>query len=120
MANLIIIAIILVMIVYGAMATVKHFKGQGGCCGGGSKEIRENKKLDGPKIGEKVVKIEGMHCEHCQNRVERMVNRIDEAVCKVNLKKKIAVVSYSKPVAEEEIKAMVEKAGYEVVEISDR
>lgn len=119
MSNLIIIAIILVMVVYGAMATMKHFKGQGGCCGGGGTELRENKKLDGPKIGERVVKINGMHCEHCQNRVERMVNRIDGAVCKVNLKKNIAVVSYSKPVTDEEVKAMVEKAGYEVVEISN-
>lgn len=87
MANLIIIAIILVLVVYGAMATMKHFKGQGGCCGGGGNTIRENKQLDGPKLGEKEIKIEGMHCENCQNRVERFVNRLDGVVCKVNLKK---------------------------------
>ena len=119
MENLLILVILAALVLVGIIYAVRHFKGQGGCCGGGGTELRENKKLDGPKIGEKVVKINGMHCEHCQNRVERMVNRIDGAVCKVNLKKNIAVVSYSKPVTDEEVKAMVEKAGYEVVEISN-
>lgn len=120
MANLILIGIILVLVVYGAMATVKHFKGEGGCCGGGGKTIRENKQLDGPKLGEKEIRIEGMHCENCQNRVERAVNRIDGVVCKVNLKKKTAVVSYSKPVENEQLKEVIEKAGYEVLEMKDR
>lgn len=120
MANLIIILIIVVLVMYGVMATGKHFKGEGGCCGGGGKTIRENKKLDGPKLGEKEIQIEGMHCENCQNRVERMVNRIDGVVCKVNLKKKLAVVSYSKPVEDALLKEMVEKAGYEVLGIKER
>ena len=120
MENLIIIAIIVVLIGYGAMKTIKHFKGEGDCCGGGGKTIRENKKLDGPKLGEKVVKVEGMHCENCEIRVERFVNKLDGVVCKANHKKDQAVVIYSKPVEDEKIKEMIETAGYKVLAIDNQ
>lgn len=119
MENLIIILILVLIIAYGVMATVKHFKGEGACCGGGSRSIRENKKLDGPKLGEIEMKIEGMHCENCEIRVERFVNKLDGAVCKANHKKKQARVSYSKNLDHDQLKKMVTDAGYEVLEILD-
>ena len=44
-------------------------------------------------IGQKRVQIEGMTCEHCKNRVENALNRLEGVSAKVNLKKKTAVVS---------------------------
>ena len=70
-----------------------------------------------PKIGEKTVHIEGMHCENCKNRVERAINRIDGAVGKVNLKKNIAVVSFEREVSDEEIRKAVEEQDYKVLSI---
>ena len=120
MENLIIVAVLLVLVAYGVSATIKHFKGQGGSCGGGGKTVREIKTLTEPKIGEKEIRIEGMHCENCQNAVERAVNRLDGAACKVNLRKKTAVVSCSQPVDNERLKQVIEKAGYQVVSITER
>ena len=73
--------------------------------------------LTGPKIGEKTMHIEGMHCENCKNRVERAINRIDGAVAKVNLRKKIAVVSYDRELSDEDLRRAVEEEDYKVVSI---
>ena len=69
MVDIIILLIVLVIIIFAVKGTIKHFKGEGACCGGGSKGLikTEEKKLQHPKIGEKTVKISGMHCEQ-QNR----------------------------------------------------
>lgn len=119
MANFVIIAVLAIFVLLGLSETIRHFKGQGACCGGGGgKTVREKKKLDGPKLGEKKILIEGMHCENCQNRVERAVNRIDGAACRVNLRKKLATVSYTKEPDDERLRRAIEEAGYTVKEIS--
>lgn len=116
MDNIIIIAVILVVIVLALLRTKNHFKG-GGCCGSGSTSVRSHKKLTEPKIGERVLTVEGMHCENCQNRVEHALNRMDGVVCRVNLRKKTATVSYSREVSAETLKKTVEDLGYQVTEI---
>lgn len=116
MENTIIIGIILIVIVLALLRTKKHFKG-GGCCGSGSSTVRSRKKLSAPKVGAFTLVVDGMHCEKCQNRVEHAVNALDGVVCKVNLKKKTAVVSYSSAVSPEAVKKIIEDAGYTVIEI---
>lgn len=116
MENYIIIGILLVIIVIAVFTAVKHFKG-GGCCGSGGNTIRDKKKLTDPKMGEKVMRIEGMHCENCEIRVENALNRLDGVACKVSWRKKTAVVSFSAEVADELLKATVEKMGYKVTDI---
>ena len=55
MVDIIILLIVLVIIIFAVKGTIKHFKGEGACCGGGSKGLikTEEKKLQHPKIGEK-------------------------------------------------------------------
>ena len=113
MGNVIIIAIIVVLVLNGIYSGMKHFKGEGGCCGGGSEPVKKLKNV----IAKKTVIIEGMTCDHCKNRVEKSINDIDGAAAKVNLKKKEAIVSLEKDVSDEQILAAVEKAGYTVVSI---
>lgn len=120
MANIIIVLIIVIIGLLALKSSLKHFKGEGGCCGGGDSTIKENKKLDAPKLGEKIISIDGMHCENCKNRVEHAVNRIDGAACKVNLRKKLAVVSYSQIIADSAIKDAIENAGYTVTRIQEK
>lgn len=116
MENSIIICILLVIIVFAALRMKKHFKG-GGCCGSGSNTIRSKKTLSQPALGKKTMRIDGMHCENCEIRVENALNRLENVACRVNLKKKIAVVSYSTEVPDELLKETVEKMGYRVVQI---
>ena len=68
MVDAIIILIVIVLLIFALKGTLKHFKGESPCCGGGSETIVtdiEDKMLDNPAIGKKTVKISGMHCEHC-------------------------------------------------------
>ena len=115
MANIIIIALILVFVFIGIRSSAKHFKGQGGCCGGSSPAPKK-KNLD-RVIAKKTLIIEGMTCENCKNRVERSLNDIDGVAAVVNLHKKQAVVSLAKEISDEQLRGAVEKMGYKVVEI---
>lgn len=69
------------------------------------------------KIKEKTVKISGMTCSHCSNRVEKALNGIDGVKAKVNLEENIATLEYSIDVSDETIKNVIEESGYNVEEI---
>lgn len=116
MGNVIILAILLVMVVLALNSGRKHFKGSGGCCGGGGEE-RPHKKLEEPAVGQRVLSVEGMHCESCQARIEKAIDRLDGVVCKTNLHKKTATVTFSQPVSDDTLKEIVEKLGYRVTDI---
>ena len=116
MQDYIIVGILLAVIVLAVLRGKKHFKG-GGCCGSGSNTIRDKKALTEPKIGEKILTVEGMHCENCEVRVENALNRLENVACKVSWKKKSAIVSYSKEISNDLLKETVERLGYQVTEI---
>lgn len=117
MENFIIIAIVAILAIIGIRACMKHFKGQGGCCGSGSAPApKQDKKLE-HVIRQKIVIIDGMTCDHCKAWVEKSINDIDGAAAKVNLLKKEAIVSMEREVSDDEIRAAVAKAGFKVVEI---
>ena len=116
MADFVIAGIVIILIIIGIRSSVKHFKGEGGCCGGGSSVKVKRKKLK-QVVKQRTVIIEGMTCEHCKARVESRLNSLDGVSANVNLKRKTAVVSMEKDVQDEEIKKAIENAGYEVVKI---
>ena len=95
MADFVIIGILIILIIIGIRSGVKHFKGEGGCCGGGSSVKVKRKKLK-QVVKQRTVVIDGMTCEHCKARVESRLNSLDGVLAKVNLKRKTAVVSMEK------------------------
>lgn len=113
MQDLIILGILVLVIIIGTVYTVNHFKGKSGCCGGGNTYISK-KKLK-KVIATKTFIVEGMTCENCVARVLRYVNDIDGVVGKINLRKKELRVSMEREVPDDEIKAAVTKAGYQVI-----
>ena len=92
MADFVIAGILIILIIIGIRSSVKHFKGEGGCCGGGASVKVKRKKLR-QVVKQRIVIIEGMTCEHCQARVESRLNAFDGVSAKVNLKRKTSVVS---------------------------
>lgn len=114
MANAIIVIILLILICFGIKETIKHFKGEGDCCGGSSAKPRR-KKLNGPILHTYTIQIDGMHCQNCVNAVTRAINDIDGASAKVSLKKKMAKVYCNRDVDISIIKEKVRKRGYEVL-----
>lgn len=115
MENYIIIGIIVIAFGFGIYSAVKHFKGEGGCCGGSSYKPKK-KKLSSVRYC-KLFRIEGMHCKNCKNRVEEIINDMQGLSGRVNLKKGELVVSYEADFDDMTIKARVERAGFTVTEI---
>ena len=90
MANAIVVIVVIIIMLFAGKGAYKHLKGEGACCGGGSK----------PEIPKTIAII-----------------RIDGAAAKVSLKKGEAVVSYDREISNEELKKVVEDRGYHVVSI---
>ena len=115
MENYIIIGIIIV-IAFFAVRTIVKRKGRKGCCGSGSDYKPRKKKLKNV-IATKIFVVDGMHCEKCANRVTEVVNDIPGVAGVVDLKKGIVTVSYEQEVADEQIKARIQRVGYTVTKI---
>ena len=81
----------------------------------GKKKEMKNQK----EIGmQKVLKVEGMMCQHCVAHVTKALQGVDgvkEVV--VELKKKTATIMLEKDVANEVLTAAITEAGYEVKKI---
>ncbi len=69
----------------------------------------------------KLVTIEGMCCDHCAARVEKALSAVSGVVsADVKLKKNLAVIRSRDEVSDEEIKKVVEEAGYKVTAIESK
>ena len=91
MVNVIVILILILIAMFAVRGTIKHMKGESPCCGGGgASEVKEKSQANwrGPVVGEKIVQISGMTCEHCVNRVMHALNKIDGVSANVSLKGK--------------------------------
>lgn len=115
MTDYIIIGILAVVAILCIRSTVKHFKGQSGCGGGGGYTPKKKKLTN--VLYQKTFKVDGMHCDHCKNRVEEVVNDMKGVAGKVDLKNGELTVSYAEQVDDALIKTRIEKAGYTVREI---
>ena len=115
MENTVIIGVLLV-VAFFAIRTIVKRKGRKGCCGSGSDYKPRKKKLKNV-IATKVFVVDGMHCEKCANRVTEVVNDIPGVAGVVDLKKGIVTVSYEREVPDEQIKAKLQRVGYQVTGI---
>ncbi|MDO5154723.1 MAG: heavy metal-associated domain-containing protein [Eubacteriales bacterium] len=113
----VIILILIVMLIPAVKSTIKHMRGEGACCGG-AKEKPVRKKIKGKKQSELIVKIEGMHCVNCKNRIENHLNALDGVVAKVSLEKKQARVLLYQEVDHTKITEVIEALGFAVTELS--
>lgn len=119
MADIIVVLIVIVLLAFALRGAIKHFKGDSPCCGGGTGIVKtDDKELKNPVIGKKVVHIEGMTCDHCVQTVKKALNEIDGAAARVDLKKKEAIVSYDRDIADADLKKAVETAGFKVASIT--
>lgn len=116
MADWIIIGLLIILVIIAISSGAKHFRGEGGCCGGGS-DVKIKKKKLKTVVKQRTVIVEGMTCNHCKSRIESRLNAIDGVSARVNRKKKTALVSMEREVSDQQIREVVENAGYQVVEV---
>lgn len=115
LTNIIIVLIIAVILFFALRGGVKRLRG--GCCGSGGK-VKKVKSANTDKscyANKSTVYIDGMTCAHCKTRVENAFNSIPGCLCKVNLSKKCAEIWSERVISENELKDVVEKAGYTFV-----
>ena len=122
MADTIIILVVVMILIFALKGSIRHFRGEGACCGGGSGSVKtkkaKKKTLDGPVTGQRTIRISGMHCRNCANSVTNALNAIDGVSAKVSLKDNMAEVSFDRTVDDADLKQAVEKAGFKVISIS--
>ncbi|MBQ9589143.1 MAG: heavy-metal-associated domain-containing protein [Butyrivibrio sp.] len=111
-SNIIAAGLVVLIVAFALKGSIKHFKGEGGCCGGGYEDKVLDKKLNNPVIGKKTFDVEGMHCENCKNRIKRAINNIDGASCKVNLRKGSVEIKYDREIDDSVFIKTIEALGY--------
>ena len=117
MANSIIIAILVAVIILSIKGMIPHFKGEGACCGGGSGiKLVKPKKLK-KVIAVKSVRIEGMTCDHCSGRIHNALNSIDGVSAKVSRSKGVATIKLGEQIEDDMIVRTITDLGYKVTEI---
>lgn len=114
MTNIIIIIILIIFFSLGIKEVIKHFRGEGSCCGGGSARIRK-KKLKNRIIQKYILKIEGMSCKQCIYTVTEIINEFEGVAGRVNLSKSEGVVLCDREVNIEDIKEKIRRCGYKVL-----
>lgn len=68
----------------------------------------------------KSIKIDGMSCQHCANRVEKALNGVDRiTTAKVDLAAKTAYIESSSEISDNDLRNIIDEAGYIVLEISE-
>lgn len=121
MGTIIVACILIVLIIAAVIAGKGHFKGEGGCCGGGGEILTEEpeKQLQNPVIARKRIRISGMHCDACRNRVEHRLNQITGVSCKVDLEKKEAIVQMDCEVSDALLINAIQGMDYKVESVED-
>jgi len=80
------------------------------------KKIKEKKEK---KNMEKTMKIEGMMCMHCENRVKKVLEALPEvAEAQVSHKEGTAVLTLNAPIDDAQLKKVIEDQDYKVISIS--
>ncbi len=117
LSNVIIIAVMAVILFFAVKGAIPHFKGEGSCCGGGSRtKLIKPKKLD-HVTAHKRIKIEGMVCDNCSARVQNALNSIEGINAKVVRSRGEAYLKLGKELDDEAITKVITDLGYKVTDI---
>lgn len=68
----------------------------------------------------KIIKIDGMHCDHCKMAVENALNALAGVQGKVDLKKNQAIVTITGQVSDEAITQAIEREDFDVISITEK
>ena len=119
-------AVICIILVIAVVAGVKSYmkKLRSGCCGASSepaeKKVKVKDKDPSHYPYQKVLKIDGMTCGNCANRVENALNHLDGVYASVDLMKEEAVVRMKEKVEDQTLKKTVAAAGYTVYKVTEQ
>lgn len=119
-SNIIIVILLAVILFLAIKYSIPHFKGEGGCCGGGSAVKKQKPKRIGKVIAVWHVGIEGMMCENCEKRIHNTLNSIEGVNAKVLRSRSLAILKMDRDTDEALIRDTITKLGYTVTEINKK
>ena len=115
MANVIIVLILVVAVVYGIYNYVHHLNHGGGCCGEHDAPARKVKAADTNKshyLHRLVMGVDGMTCQNCQRHVENALNILPDTLAEVDLRAQKVTVWTKADADEDAIRQAIRDAGY--------
>ena len=115
MANVIIVLILVVAVVYGISNYVHHLNHGGGCCGEHDAPARKVKAADTNKshyLHRLVMGVDGMTCQNCQRHVENALNAMTDTLAEADLSAQKVTVWTKADVDEDAIRQAIRDAGY--------
>ena len=115
MANVIIVLILVVAVVYGIYNYVHHLNHGGGCCGEHDAPARKVKAADTNKSHyphRLVMGVDGMTCQNCQRHVENALNAMTDTLAEADLSAQKVTVWTKADVDEDAIRQAIRDAGY--------
>lgn len=118
MGTAIIILILILLCIIGVKSYAKKLAS--GCCGASGDKVKKVKVADKnqehyPYLAE--LKIDGMVCGSCANRVENCLNAITGVWASVDLGSQSAKVRMKEKVEEERLRDAVRDVGYTVLKV---
>lgn len=115
MANVIIVLILVVAVVYGIYNYVHHLNHGGGCCGEHDGPARKVKAADTNKshyLHHLVMGVDGMTCQNCQRHVENALNAMTDTLAEADLSAQKVTVWTKADADEDAIRQAIRDAGY--------
>ena len=115
MANVIIVLILVVAVVYGIYNYVHHLNHGGGCCGEHDAPARKVKAADTNKshyLHRLVMGVDGMTCQNCQRHVENVLNAMTDTLAEADLSAQKVTVWTKADADEDAIRQAIRDAGY--------
>lgn len=116
-AKAVAIAILAGVFLVALRAAVRHFKGEGGCCGGGADTPPEQDKAIGAVVARRELSLAGLHCMKCVARVQRALDAIPGVSADVTLDPQRALVRMDRDVPDDALRQAVEAEGFQVVSV---
>ena len=114
----IVVLVFAIVLALAVRAALRHFKGEGGCCGGGAgapPPVAD--KAIGPAVARRELALGGLHCMKCVARVKAALEALPGVAADVTLDPQRAVVRMDREVPDEALRKAVEDQGFRVVAI---
>lgn len=112
MADIIVIVVIAIIMAFALKGTIKHFKGEGSCCGGSHSELKIDPKPLDHVVDTMKVKVDDIHCDNCATRIANSLNKLDGINACVSVKTKEVMVESNHTIDKTMILNRIERLGY--------
>ena len=122
MANVILVAVIVLICAHGVYSYIHKLRCGGGCCGARDAAPKRVKAADRNKRHyphRAVLRIDGMTCENCARRVENALNTLPGTWATADLAAGRATVLLKQPPETETLRQAVRQAGYLLLRVEE-